>query len=151
SFAGSCPVLMKRDGSLWVLDASSDRGAANVTAVVTGLVTNNHLNFTADNTTLGGDPAFGVVKSLQITFQLGGTNRIETFTENSTVNLGGTGHTLSITRAIYGDPKVVTNAAGPSLQTLGNQPAQFRKIQLPKDVVAFGGGRHKLGAALTAE
>jgi hypothetical protein len=151
SFASSSPLMMKRDGSLWILDASADRGIATVTAIVAGLVTNNQLSCMADSATLGGDPAFGIVKSLQITFQLGGTNRIETFTENSTVNLGGTGQPLSITRALYGDPRLVRNAAGSSLQAWSNQPAQLRRIQLPKDVVAFCGGRHGLGAALTAE
>jgi hypothetical protein len=142
---------MKRDGSLWVLDASGYRGMANVTAIVTGLVTNNRLNCMADNTTLGGDPSFGVVKSLQITFQLGGTNRTESFAENSTVKLGGSGQPLSITRALYGDPKLIRNAAGPSLQGSSNQLAQLRRIELPTNIMAFCGGRHRLGAALTAE
>jgi alpha-tubulin suppressor-like RCC1 family protein len=151
SFVQSCTVFMKRDGSLWVLDDSDHRGVANITAIVSGLVTNNQLNCIADNTTLGGDPEFGVVKSLQITFQLEGKNQIKTFTENSTVKLGVTGQSLSITRALYGDPALVRNAPETSLQYSTNQPARLRRIQLPKDVVAFCGGLHKLGAALTAE
>jgi hypothetical protein len=151
SFAGSCPVFAKRDGSLWVLDASGDRGIANVTAIVSGLVTNNQLNFTEDGTTLGGDPAWGTPKILQITFRFEGTNRIETFAENASVTLGGAGPPLSIVRALYGDPDLIRNvAAGRPLPASISQPAQFRRIQLPKDVVAFCGGRHKLGAALTA-
>ena len=151
SFAGSCPVLMKRDGSLWVLDSSGDRGVADVTAIVTGLITNNHLICLADSATLGGDPAFGAVKSLQITYQLGGTNEITTFTENSPVRLGGAGPPLSILRAVYGDPKLLGGAAGPLLPAASNPPGQLRQIRLPSDVVAFCGGRHQLGAALTAE
>ena len=50
-------------------------GYTNATAIVTGLVTNNQLNFVANNSTLGGDPALNIVKTLQITFQLGGTNQ----------------------------------------------------------------------------
>jgi hypothetical protein len=150
-FAQSCPVFMKRDGAIWVLDCSDRRRVAAVTAIVTGLVTNNQLNFVADSTTLGGDPAFGIVKSLQITCQLGGTNQVLSFREDSTVSLGDSRQTLTITRALYGDPRLVRDPAGTSLQALGDQPARLRRIQLPKDVVAFCGGRHMLGAALTSE
>src|ERR1039457_4612503 len=45
-------------------------GSSNVTAIVTGLVSNNQLNFVASNAALGGDPAYGVVKTLQINFIL---------------------------------------------------------------------------------
>jgi len=151
SFAGSYPVFMKRDGSLWALDASSDRGVANVTGIVSGLVTNNHLALVADSTTLGGDPAFGAPKSLQITFQLGGTNRIETIKENSTVRLGGGGLPLFITSALYGDPKLFGAAGLSSLPAVGSLPAQFRQIRLPSNIAAFCGGRHMSGAALTAD
>lgn len=150
SFAGS-PVFMKRDGSLWGLDAPADDGVATVTAIVAGLVTNNQLTCKADSTTLGGDPSFGIVKSVQINFQLGGTNQIETFKEDAPVRLGGTGQPLSITRAYYGDPKLVREAASGSFKPPILPPAQLRRIQVPKDVVAFCGGRYGLGAALTAE
>jgi alpha-tubulin suppressor-like RCC1 family protein len=145
-FSQSCPILMKRDGSLWIIDGSDRRGVAAVTAIVSGLVTNNQLNCIADSTTLGGDPAFGVVKRLQITFKLGGTNQVLTFKENSTVSLGGAGLSLAITRALYGDPRLFSNAAA-----LLSPPARFHRVQLSKDVVAFCGGRHLLAAALTSE
>ena len=151
AFAQSCPVFMKRDGSIWVMDVFANRGVAPVTAIVTGLVRNNQLNCVADSTTLSGDPAFGIVKSLQVTFQLGGTNRILTFKENSPVSLGGTGQTLTIVRALYGDPRLFRDAPGPSLLASGETPARLRRIALQKDVVAFCGGRHQLGAALTSE
>jgi alpha-tubulin suppressor-like RCC1 family protein len=150
SFAGSCPVFMKRDGSIWVMDASDRRGVAAVTAIVSGLVTNNQLNCVADNMTLGGDPAFGVVKSLQITCLLGGTNRVLAFRENAAVSVGKPGQNLTIIRALYGDPKMF-DASGPWLRASNAQPFRLRRIQLQKDVVAFCGGRHRLGAALTAE
>ena len=121
-----------------------------MTAIVTGLVTNNQLNCVADSTTFGGDPAFGILKSLQIALQFRGTNRRETFTENSTVSLGETGQSLIIIRALYGDPKLFGDAAMTSLLDSNYQPARFRRIQLPKEVVALCGGRHMLGAALTA-
>jgi len=150
-FAHHCPLFMKRDGSLWVLDGSDARGVANVTAIVKGLVANDKLNFLADSTTFGGDPAFGVKKDLQITFQIGGTNCVKTFAEDSIVSLGLSGETLKITRALYGDPKLFQNTNGLWLQSSNNQPAQFRRIALDKEVIAFCGGRHTLGVALTSE
>ncbi len=54
-------------------------GYTNVTALVASLVANNQLNFVANNTTMGGDPAYGVVKTLQINFTLGGTNQTLVF------------------------------------------------------------------------
>ena len=142
---------MKRDGSLWVMDASERRGVASVTAIVRGLVTNNQLNCVANSTTLGGDPAFGIVKSLQITSELGGTNRVLTFREDSPVRLAKPEQTLTIIRALYGDPRRFSDSSGAWSKALNNAPAQLRRIQLQKDVVGFCGGRHMLGAALTAE
>jgi hypothetical protein len=154
SFAHSCPVFKKRDGSLWVLDGSDRRdrrGAASVTGIVTGLVTNNHLDFVANSATLGGDPAFGIVKSLEISFQLGGTNQVRTFAEDSSVSLGGAGETLIITRALYGDPSLFRDTTRRFLEAPDYPPAMLRRIDIPGDVVAFCGGRHKLGAALTSD
>jgi hypothetical protein len=151
SFSGSCPIIQKRDGSLWVRDGSGRRGVANVTTIVSGLVTNNHLLCTADGGTLGGDPASGIPKVLKITFDLGGTPQVATFTEGSAVTLGGAGPPLSIISALYGDPKLVDDAAWLASQPAINQPGQFLPIHLPKGVVAFCGGRHQLGAALTTD
>jgi len=67
------------------------------------LVSNNRLNFVANNTTMGGDPAYGIVKTLQINFTLGGTNRTQSFAEDSTVNIGANGQTLTIIQALYGN------------------------------------------------
>ena len=153
SFAQSCPVFMKRNESIWVLDGSDQsdrRGVALVTAIVAGLVTNNQLNCVADGSTLGCDPAF-VVKSLQITFLLGNASRTETFSENSNVSLGGTGENLRIIRALYGDPRLVSNPPNPLLAAPRYPLARLRRISLATDVVAFCGGRHMLGAALTAD
>jgi len=64
------------------------------------LVTNNQLNFVVNNTVMGGDPAFGIVKTLQINFTLGGTNQTQSFAENSTVHIGGSGQPLTIVQAL---------------------------------------------------
>lgn len=150
-FAGSCPVFMKRDGSIWVMDAADGRGVASVTTIVRGLVTNNQLRCVANSTTLGGDPAFGAVKSLQIVCQIGGTDQVVTFKENAPVSLGVPGQTLAISRALYGDPKLFRESPGRSVPAASDPPAQLRRIKLDADVVAFCGGRHKCGAALTSE
>ncbi len=79
-------------------------GYTNVTALVAGFVTNNQLNIIANNATLGGDPAYGIVKTLQIIYRLGnGSNQTASFAEDSTVSLGTSGQTLTIIQALYGD------------------------------------------------
>jgi alpha-L-rhamnosidase len=79
-------------------------GYSNVTAIVQSYESFNQLNFTANNSSLGGDPAYGIVKTLQINFLLGGTNMTESFAENSAVAIGGGGQPLTIIQALYGDP-----------------------------------------------
>ena len=156
-FCQKHPAFLKRDGSLWVFEGSDQPrvtgrgGVADVTTVVTGWITNNQLNCRAGGSDLGDDPAFGVVKSLQITFQLGAATRTLAFQENSTVSLGGTGEPLTIIRALYGDPSVLSNGPAPSLRVVTYEPRRLRRIELQKDVVAFATGRQGLGVALTAD
>lgn len=154
SFAQACPVFMKRDGSVWCLDGSDQRdrrGVALVTGVLTGLFTNNQLTCVADNGTLGCDPAFGFVKSLQIAYRLGDTDQTNTFAENAHLSLGGTGQKLMIVRAVYGDPKLVRDPSRPVTAFPAYPSAKLRRIALPANIVAFGGGRHQFGAALGAD
>lgn len=75
----------------------------DVTALVTGFVSNNQLNFTASNGNLGGDPAYNTVKTLQITYKLGSTVQTQSFAENTTVTIGQTGQSLTIIKALYGN------------------------------------------------
>ena len=150
-FQSSTPLFMKRDGSLWFLDGGDHRGAAVVTKLVQNLVTNNQLTCIANSDTLGGDSEFGVVKHLQITYQLNGTNAVADFREDSTVILGHADSTLTITRALYGDPKKFTELDQLSAQELLYQPSRLRRIDLNKNVVAFCGGRHSLGVAVTTD
>jgi hypothetical protein len=122
-----------------------------VTTVLGGWITNNQLNCRAGGSGLGDDPAFGVPKSLQITFQLGTVTQALAFQEDSTVSLGGTGEPLTIIRALYGDPSVLSNGPAPSLRVVTYEPRRLRRIELQKDVVAFATGRHGLGVALTTD
>jgi alpha-L-rhamnosidase len=99
-------------------------GYSNVTAIVTALETNNQLNFVANNATMGGDPAYGIVKTLQITFQLGGTNQTLSFAENSTVDIGGTGQTLTVIQALYGNSASFPGVGGLQVQAAVTEPAR---------------------------
>ncbi len=100
-------------------------GYTNVTALVTGLITNNVLNFVADNTTMGGDPAYDIVKTFQITFQIsGGAVQTDSFGENSTVSLGSAGHTLTVIQALYGDSTRFPGAGGMQVQAALTEPSR---------------------------
>ena len=99
-------------------------GYSNVTAIVAGLVTNNQLNFVASNGNLGGDPAYGVVKILQINFTLGGTNQTLTFGENATVQIGGGGQPLTIIQALYGNAAAFPGLGGIQVQAAVTEPAR---------------------------
>jgi alpha-L-rhamnosidase len=99
-------------------------GYSNVTAIVMGLVTNNQLNFVANNATMGGDPAYGIVKILQINFTLGGTNQSLTYGENAAVQIGGGGQPLTIIQALYGNASAFPGLGGIQVQAAVTEPAR---------------------------
>ncbi len=99
-------------------------GYSNVTAIVSGFVTNNQLNFVASNGNLGGDPAYGVVKVLQINYTLGGTNQTATYAENATVSIGGGGLPLTIVQALYGNSAAFPGLGGLLVQAAVTEPAR---------------------------
>jgi alpha-L-rhamnosidase len=99
-------------------------GYSNVTSIVRGLVSNNQLNFTANNTTMGGDPAYGVVKVLQINFTLGGTNQTLFFGENASVQIGGGGQSLTVNQAYYGNSAAFPGLGGIQVQAAVTEPSR---------------------------
>ncbi len=99
-------------------------GYSNVTAIVNGFVTNNQLNFLASNGNLGGDPAYGIVKILQINFTLGGTNQSLSFGENAAVQIGGGGQPLTIIQALYGNASAFPGLGGIQVQAAVTEPAR---------------------------
>ncbi|HEY4416700.1 MAG TPA: family 78 glycoside hydrolase catalytic domain [Verrucomicrobiae bacterium] len=99
-------------------------GYSNVTVLVRGMVNNNQLNFVAGNTTLGGDPAYGIVKVLQLNYTLGGTNQTSTFSENATVQIGGGGLPLVINQAYYGNAAAFPGLGGLLVQAAVTEPAR---------------------------
>lgn len=100
------------------------RGYTNVTSLVASMVSNNSLNFVANNSTLGGDPAYGVPKTLQITITLGGTNQTRSYAENATVSIGGGGQTLIVLQALYGNPFAFPGLGGMQIQAAVTEPSR---------------------------
>jgi alpha-L-rhamnosidase len=99
-------------------------GYSNETAFVASLETNNQLNFVANNTTMGGDPAYGIAKTFQITFTLGGTNQTLTYRENATVQIGGGGLPLTVVQALYGDAASFPGSNQIQLQAAVTEPSR---------------------------
>jgi alpha-L-rhamnosidase len=114
--------------SAWSAVATGLSAAAlhytNVTALLTSLVSNNQLNITANNTTMGGDPALNIVKALQITYSLGGTTQTVSYAENATVSLGGTGQALVILQAYYGEASLFPGNGGFQVQAAVTEPSR---------------------------
>ena len=99
-------------------------GYTNVTTLVKSLESNNELNFVANNTTMGGDPAYGVVKTFQITFMLGGTNETLTYGENATVQIGNGVLPLTVIQAVYGNANAFPGQGGILIQAAVTEPSQ---------------------------
>ena len=64
------------------------------------------------------------MKTLQITFSLGGTNQTLAFAENSTVNIGGTGQTLTVIQALYGNSASFPGVGGLQVQAAVTEPSR---------------------------
>ena len=99
-------------------------GFTNVTGVLDGFVVNNVLNFVVNNTDMGGDPAYGIAKTLQVNYRLGGTNLTSSFAENSTVTIGGGGQVLVILQALYGNAGAFPGVGGLQVQPAVTEPSR---------------------------
>ncbi len=87
-------------------------GYTNVTSLVASFVHNNTLNFTVNNTTMGGDPDYGVAKVLALTYSLNGITQTVQYAENTAISLGGSGQTLVVLSAYYGGPNSIPGNGG---------------------------------------
>lgn len=96
----------------------------DVTSRVAGMVSNNQLNFVPNNTNMGGDPAYGVLKTLKIDYVLGGTNLSQSFVENTTVKIGGGGFPLTISQAVYGDASMFPGVGGLKIEAAVTEPSR---------------------------
>jgi len=109
-------------------------GYTNVTTLVQGFVTNNQLNFVVNNTDMGGDPAYGIVKTFQINFTLGGTNQTLTYGENSTVQIGGGGLPLTVVQALYGNAAAFPGLGGILVQAAVTEPSRPLQTLAPTNL-----------------
>jgi alpha-L-rhamnosidase len=100
-------------------------GYYDVTANLAARITNNHLNFVAANTNLGGDPAFGVVKTLEVYYRIGTTSYTNSYGENATVDINGNGQSLTIQLAYYGNASVFPDQGGFQVQAAVTEPARI--------------------------
>lgn len=80
-------------------------GVSDVTALLRGAIADGHLAIKVDNDSLGGDPAYGSVKSLTIVYSQNGKEQKQRFAENSDVNLGSADQPVQILSALYGIEK----------------------------------------------
>jgi hypothetical protein len=62
-------------------------GCANVTHIVRNSVASGQLTIISGNGEMGGDPAFGVMKQLQIDYRVNGTVKRETVEENQVIKI----------------------------------------------------------------
>ena len=67
--------------------ASAEGQSADVTATLAGQVKQNHLKIVVNNKTLGVDPAYNVVKRLQVAYEYGGNTNETEVNENQTLVL----------------------------------------------------------------
>jgi hypothetical protein len=62
---------------------SSGRNSRDVTSQLQSMVVNNRLNIVVNNQTMGGDPAPGQQKVLQVQYEYNGSRQSRTVSENS--------------------------------------------------------------------
>jgi hypothetical protein len=93
-------------------------GTLDVTDKVAAAVNDNALSISADNDTLGADPANGIAKVLTVNYTVDGVAQTKTANEGDTLTISKPdgGKPLSITHASYGPPDSPTTAPAPAQQ-----------------------------------
>jgi len=112
-----------------VIEGSSDArgGVADVTPKVAAAVKDGRVSLKVESELLGGDPAFGIVKSLRVEYRMNDKNESRTLAEHQTLELAGTG--LKILLAQYGNPSA-GESGGPLVQAANAEPSR-RHEELP--------------------
>ena len=78
-------------------------GVADVAQPLRAAIKSGRLVITLTNEAMGGDPAPGVVKSLELVYRLGnGPEQTQRFPENAAIELGDAGQPIGIRKATYG-------------------------------------------------
>ena len=96
----------------------------DVLAVVAAAVKDGRLSLQVDNDALGGDPAVGVPKVLELSYLLDGRRGYKTVPEQSTLEL--TGPDLKIIRASYGAKSI--GEAGLRIQAAVAEPSRVMNV-----------------------
>jgi hypothetical protein len=96
-------------------------GVLDVTAKVVAAVQDNSLNITADNDTLGYDPAVGTVKQLTVNYTIDGVAKTATANEGDSLTVAKPdgGKKLVIVEATYGAPPETPPTATTTPAALG--------------------------------
>ncbi len=68
-------------------EATDGGGSKDVTGIVTALLNDNHLDVLVNNDAFGGDPAYGHVKRLRVSYTLDGVKHEASAGEDSTLSL----------------------------------------------------------------
>jgi len=104
-------------------------GVADVTARLAALVKDDRLALDVTNESMGGDPIFGQVKSLRVTYRAGGQQAVKTAAENARLELAGPG--LTIIKAEYGASGTPSAAPAQRLVQAASAEPVRRQEELP--------------------
>ena len=133
----SPPVNLPPPAQLEILHASygaaDDAGSANVTALITKLVDNGALNISANNDTLGGDPAANHVKHLRVDYSLDGEHKTTTVAENDELKIGKSvaqGEPSAFGLRADADGKVFVSATSPGQVELTTASGKKRRAEI---------------------
>ncbi len=93
-----------------VYGATDGGGSKDVTALVSSLVAGGADTVTANNTAMGGDPAYQHVKSLHIEYTLDGKSQTADLAENQSLNLPGGNRSVPYLRKAFSAEHAVKSA-----------------------------------------
>ncbi len=82
-------------------EAVAGGAAADVTAVLRQKIDQGRLNLVVNNTTMGVDPAYKVVKQLRVEYEFGGQTFTKTVKEDQTLSLPGTSSAVPYLRKAF--------------------------------------------------
>jgi hypothetical protein len=107
----------------------------DVTSIVAVKIVDDRLEFTASNSELGGDPAFGKIKELRLKLLVSGQEVEKVFKENDRVSVAALAPSPNTTRAK--EPTKPQPTASPVVSA-SSDPASAREIQIPRVLVVNG-------------
>lgn len=130
----SLPGFDDRSWKAPVLDFKGQTGSAwkDVTDIVRQAVTDNSLSIVASNDRFG-DPIFGVVKSLKVSFRRGMRVQERSVTEGQTLTLQGNG-ALTILKAEYGADSSSADVSKAILEAHPGSPVRVTDVLKPVSV-----------------